>query len=106
MKQINIRIDEDLYKLVKLKCSRNLGIGISPLIKIFLKAFVTQKGVGFYVGDDDLCYLIHRWLGKKKAEQGRKGCAPLSGPRLKELYELNDTPNERRRINQKSQRML
>ena len=99
MKQINIKVDEELYKIVKLKCRRNLGIGIAPLIQIFLRAFVTQKGVGFYVGDDDLCDLFYRWLGKKKAEQGRsKNNAPLPGPRLKDLYDLNDTPNERRRI--------
>lgn len=107
LKQINIRLDEELYQMVKLKCSRNLGIGISPLIKIFLRAFVTQKGVGFYVGDEDLCTLFDKWLRKKKLEQYRgKKCAPLSGPRLKDLYDLNDTPNERRRICQKALRML
>lgn len=106
-RQLNIKLDEDLYQLVKLKCNRNLGIGIAPLIQIFLRAFITQKGVGFYVGDDDLCYLIDRWLGKKKLEQGRnKNSAPLSGPRLRDLYELNDTPQERRRICQAALRML
>lgn len=105
-RQLNIKLDEDLYRMVKLKCNRNLGIGVAPLIQIFLRAFITQKGIGFYVGDDDLCHLIYRWLEKKKLEQGRKGCAPLSGPRLKDLYELNDTPNERRRICQEALRML
>lgn len=50
--------------------------------------FVTQKGVGFYVGDEDLTRLFNRWLRKKYFEQGRKGCAPLPGPKLKDLFEL------------------
>ncbi|MBN2306795.1 hypothetical protein JXD20_02320 [Candidatus Peregrinibacteria bacterium] len=107
MKQINIRINEDLYQMVKFKCNQKFGISISPLIKIFLTAFVTQKGVGFYVGDDDLCHLIYRWLNKKKAEQGRsKNSIRMPGPRLKDLYDLNNTPDERRRICQKALRML
>lgn len=107
MRQINIRLDEELYKMVKLKCKRNFGIGISPLIKMFLRAFITQKGVGFYVGDDDICHLFYQWLGKKKLERNRsKKSAPLSGPRLKDLYDLNDTPNERRRICQSRLTML
>ena len=88
-KQIIIRLDPKLYMMVKMKCKNQLGIGLSPLIKMFLKAFVTQKGVGFYVGDDDLCSLFSDWLRKKRMEIGRKGCAPLQGPRLKDLYNLN-----------------
>ena len=86
--QLSIRIDQDLYLMAKNKCKKQFGIGLSPLIKIFLKSFVTQNGVGFYVGDDDLCHLFSRWLSKKQMERGRKGCAPLPGPRLKDLYEL------------------
>ena len=86
--QMTIRMDYKLYQMAKNKCKTQFGIGLSPLIKIFLKSFVTQKGVGFYVGDDDLCKLFTRWLGKKKMERYRKGCAPLPGPRLKDLYEL------------------
>lgn len=86
--QMTIRMDSKLYQLAKNKCKTQFGIGLSPLIKIFLMSFVTQKGVGFYVGDDDVCKLFERWLGKKKMERHRKGCAPLPGPRLKDLYEL------------------
>ncbi len=88
-RQINIQLDEELYQMVKYKCKHRLGIGMSPLIKLFLRSFVTQKGVGFYVGDDDLCDLFGRWLGKKSMEQGREGCAPLPGPRLKDIYALS-----------------
>jgi hypothetical protein len=87
--QITIRVDQELYDLVKEKCKDTLGIGISPLIKVFLKSFVTQRGVGFYVGDEDFCHLFNRWLGKKEMERYRKGCAPLPGPRLKDLYDLS-----------------
>ena len=88
-RQINIQLPEELYLQVKQKCKNHYDIGISPLIKMFLRAFVTQKGVGFYVGDDDLCGLFGSWLSKKQSEQGRKGCAPMPGPRLKDLYDLS-----------------
>jgi len=88
--QLTIRMDAQLYKLAKNKCNNQFGIGLSPLIKFFLKAFVTQKGIGFFVGDDDLCKLFNMWLTRKKLEINRKGCAPLPGPRLKDLYELKE----------------
>ncbi len=87
--QLNIRLDQELYKTARNKCKTQLGIGLSPLIKIFLKSFVTQPGVGFYVGDQNLCELFTRWLIKKKLEIGRKGCAPLPGPHLRDLYDLS-----------------
>lgn len=88
-KQLTIRLDPKLHIMAQLKCKNQLGIGLSPLIKMFLRSFVTQKGVGFYVGDDDLCSLFSDWLRKKRMEIGRKGCAPMPGPRLKDIYDLN-----------------
>lgn len=87
-RQLNIRIDEKIYQIVKNKCKEEFGIGITPLIKIFLKTFATQKGVGFFVGDLDLQKIIYDWLRKKYLEKGRQGCAPLAGPNLDELYKL------------------
>lgn len=86
--QLTIRMDEELYELAKQKCQEKFGIGLSPLVKVFLKAFVTQRGVGFFIGDEDFCKIFNRWLGKKEMEKYRKGCAPLPGPRLKDLYDL------------------
>jgi len=86
--QYNIRLNKKLYEMAKYKCRVDFGTGLTPLIKFFLRSFVTQKGIGFYVGDDDLRFLFWRWLSKKKMERGRDGCAPLPGPRLKDLYEL------------------
>ena len=94
--QLTVRMDPDLYEMAKYKCEERFGIGLSPLIKVFLKAFVSQHGVGFYIGDEDLCGLFNRWLGKKEMEIHRKGCAPLPGPRLKDLYELG-TPRKKER---------
>lgn len=87
--QLTVRLDPELYRLAKQKCQDRFGIGLSPLIKVFLKSFVTQRGVGFYVGDDDLCKMFNNWLVKKNWEQKRKGCAPLPGPQLRDLYALN-----------------
>ena len=86
--QLNLRLDTELYRLAKAKCKDQFGIGIAPLIKIFLRTFVTQRGIGFFVGDMDLKNILSRWLTKKMMEQGRKGCSPLPGPRLRDLYDL------------------
>lgn len=81
-RQLTIRLDEELLRMAKDKCKNRFGISVSALIKFFLKAFVTQAGVGFYVGDDNLCKLFARWIFKKKNK--------LSfGPSLKDLYELS-----------------
>ena len=86
--QLTIRMNAELYQMAKNKCRQEFGIGLSPLIKIFLKAFVTQQGIGFFVGDEDLHNIFSRWLSKKSLERYRKGCAPLPGPKLKKLYDL------------------
>ena len=85
---LTIRLDEELYQMAKTKCKTQFGLGLSPLVKVFLRAFVSQKGVGFYVGDDDLCKLFSNWFNKKYLEMGRKNCAPLPGPKLKDLFDL------------------
>jgi hypothetical protein len=84
-RQITIRVPEELYERVKYKCNDRLGIGISPLLRIFLQSFVTQQGVGFYIGDSGLCQVVNRWLGKKFHE---KSGMRMPGPRLKDIYEL------------------
>lgn len=88
-KQLTIRMDDELYQMAKYKCKKQFGIGLSPIIKVFLKSFITQRGIGFYIGDDDLCNLFGRWLSRKRGEIGREGCARLPGPNLKDLYELS-----------------
>jgi len=89
-KQINIRLNDDLYEAVKQKCHDRFGVGISPFIKVFLKAFVTQKSVGFWVGDAQLDSLFRSWLrnksfdkirGKREGDQG--GLPPYN-----KLFEL------------------
>ncbi len=72
MKQINIRLNDDLYYLVKAKCHDRYGIGISPLIKVFLRSFVTQKSVGFWVGDSELGDLFRSWVRTKSFDKARK----------------------------------
>ena len=88
IKKITIALDEELYNRVKYKCKEQMGMPVSPLIKMFLRAFISQSGVGFVVGDQDLKKLFNSWLLKKRMEIGRKGCAPLPGPRLKDLFQL------------------
>ena len=92
--QILISLDPELKKLAQQKCQYQFGIGLSPLIKIFLRSFITQKGVGFYIGDSDLCKLIDRWFTKKIFMKGRgKNSAPMPGPRLMDIYNLNASKN-------------
>ena len=86
-KQLNIRLNEDLYEMAQDKCYGQFGIGLSS---------TSQRGVGFYIGDDDLCKLFSRWLYKQswsKAEfrkewRKRRIGTPVPGPRLKDIYNL------------------
>lgn len=89
-KQLNVRIDAELYEMAQNKCYSKFGIGLSPLIKVFLKSFVTQKGVGFYVGDEDLCNLFAKWLIKKRGDRRKMGGFRGYGPYLKDLYDLGN----------------
>jgi hypothetical protein len=79
-------MDPELYRRAQSKCQTQLGIGLSPLIKVFLKSFISKRGVGFYIGDPDISRQFNNWLSKKSLEMHRKGCAPLPGPKLKDLY--------------------
>ena len=94
-KQLTVRMDAKLYEMAQNKCYGQFGIGLSPLIKVFLKSFVTQRGVGFYVGDDDLCALFSKWLTKKSLDKGKIGGTHLYGPFLKDLYHLGNTGKPR-----------
>ncbi|MBU0982034.1 hypothetical protein KKC94_05070 [Patescibacteria group bacterium] len=88
-KQIHIYLNQDLYDQAKQKCQKDFGIGLSPLIKVFLKSFVTQSGVGFYVGDQNLRELFNKWIYKKRFEKDQIGYrSPCPGPRLHDLYDL------------------
>ncbi|MBD3360555.1 hypothetical protein GF366_02005 [Candidatus Peregrinibacteria bacterium] len=87
-KQLTVRVNEDLYEMAKYKCHEQFGIGLSPLIKVFLKAFVSQGGVGFYIGDEDLCNLFRKWLIKKRMNKDKKGGSHIAGPFLKDLYDI------------------
>ena len=87
-KQINIGLDAELYQLAKIKCKDQFGIGLSPLIKMFLRAFVTQKGVGFFVGDQQLRQLFTSWLTKKYMRKNNSQMPDSWGPRLQDIYDM------------------
>lgn len=87
-KQISVRIDADVYQTAKQKAEK-LGLPLATLLRIFLKAFITQRGVGFYVGDQDLAQLFSRWMHKRQfeKERGNRRLAIIP-PRLKDIFEL------------------
>ena len=90
---MTLRLPKEIHEKAKVKCEDEFGIGLSQLLKIFLKTFVTQKGIGFYVGDDDLCLLITKWMSKRYYEKPaggreRTGKYRAPGPRLKDIYDL------------------
>ena len=87
-KMLTVRMDEELYEAVKHKCKNDLAINVGTLVKIFLKSFVTQKGVGFYVGDNDLADLFNGWMQKKKLERTRGSRSAIIGPKLKDIFDL------------------
>ncbi len=91
--QITLRIPKEIHEQAKTKCNEKFGIGVSHLLKIFLRSFIAQKGIGFYVGDDDLCLLISKWLLKRSYEKPyssrqRNGKYRSPGPNLKDIYDL------------------
>ncbi|MFC1751237.1 hypothetical protein ACFL2V_20845 [Pseudomonadota bacterium] len=88
-KQLIVRMNPELYDRAQHKCKEHYGIGLSVLVKMFLRAFVTQQGIGFFVGDQNLRDLFLRWLRRKEFEKGRKGCARMPGPLLRDIYEMN-----------------
>ena len=87
-KQFSIRLHPELYNKAKQKCKDEYGMSLTPLIKIFLKTFITQDGLGFFVGNVQLRKVINSWLEKKSMEKHRQGCAPLPGPKLREIYRI------------------
>jgi len=89
-KKFTIRINEDIYEAAKEKCENQLGISLSNLTKIFLRSFISQRGVGFYIGDDDLCGLFTKWLTKKQLIKSRGVTHYYAGPYLKDLFKLDD----------------
>ena len=88
-KQINIRLDAGLYETAKWKAAK-LGLPLGTLIRVFLKALCTQRGAGFYIGDQDLARLFNRWMDKKQFEKMHGGRVAVTGPRLKDIFELSD----------------
>jgi len=88
-KQISIRLDAALYETAKWK-AKKLGLPLGTLIRVFLKALCTQRGAGFYIGDQDLAQLFNRWMDKKQFEKMHGGRVAVIGPRLKDIFELAD----------------
>ncbi len=88
-KQINIRLDARLHEEAKWKAGK-LGLPLSTLIRVFLKAMTTQRGAGFYIGDQDLAQIFNRWMDKRQFEKMRGGRVAVIGPRLKDIFELSD----------------
>ncbi|MCK4815348.1 hypothetical protein KA005_06225 [bacterium] len=89
-KTLTIRLEENLHKNAKYKCKQKFGISLSALIKVFLASFTSQNGVGFYIGDDDICQLFERWLREKAERKVNPNGFAVYRPRLKDLYDLGN----------------
>ncbi|MBU0705633.1 hypothetical protein KJ657_04045 [Patescibacteria group bacterium] len=87
-KQITIRLDAELFGHAKWKADK-LGLPLATLIRVFLKAMTTQRGAGFYIGDQDLAQLFNQWMDKRQFEKMRGGRVAVIGPRLKDIFELS-----------------
>jgi hypothetical protein len=87
-KQINIRLDAELYQLAKEKCEQKFEIGLGPFIKMFLRTFVSQKGFGFFIGDGDVFRTYNNWINKKRLEKSWGYNISLLGPYYKDLFKL------------------
>ena len=87
-KKLTIVLDEDLYDIVKYKADKQLCMPLATLVRVFLKSFATQKGVGFFVGDQDLKELINKWVRHRDFERARDGRVTLNNVRLKDIFDL------------------
>jgi len=87
-KQITIYLNEDLYEAVKQKCHDQLNVCMGTFIKIFLKAFVTQEGVGFFVGNEDLRKKFKSWLIQKHHEKEGPRDTWGSRPSFRDIFNI------------------
>lgn len=86
-KTFTVTIDADLYGMAKWKADK-LGFPLATLVRVFLKSFTTQRGVGFYVGDQDLVKMLNSWMHDRQFEKAGGGRMNVVGPRLKDIFEL------------------
>jgi antitoxin component of RelBE/YafQ-DinJ toxin-antitoxin module len=86
---ITIRLDEDLYKEAKQKADRVLYMPLATLIRVFLKVFISQEGIGFFVGDHNLKKLINNWIRHRNLERFRQRRDTVHPSRLKDIFDLN-----------------
>ena len=87
--QLTIRLDHEVHRVAKWKADK-LGLPLATLVRVFLKAFCTQRGVGFFIGDQDLAHLFNKWMDKKQFEKMQGGRVAVIGPRLKDIFELSE----------------
>jgi len=85
---ITVRLDEDLYKQAKFKSDKKLCMPLATLIRVFLKAFISQKGVGFFVGDQELTEVINKWVRKRDFERSRNGRLSIINNKLRDIFDL------------------
>ena len=72
---ITIRIDEGLKEKAQQKADE-LGLGLGTLTKLFLKSFVDESQVKFYVGDEIFDEKLSIML---KSKQVKKALKKLGG---------------------------
>jgi hypothetical protein len=87
-KKLTVVLDEDLYKQAKLKSDKKLCMPLATLVRVFLKAFVTQKGVGFFVGESELTELINKWVRHRDFERSRDGRVTIHNNKLRDIFDL------------------
>lgn len=85
---LTIRLDEDLYRQARQKADKKLCMPLATLIRVFLKSFVTQPGVGFFVGDHDLTDLINKWVSHRDFERLRDGRLTIKNIKLRDIFDL------------------
>lgn len=87
-KKLTIEIDADLYRIAKYKADKKLCMPLATLVRVFLKAFVSQNGIGFFVGDHQLTELINKWVRKRDFERMRNGRVSVITNRLRDIFDL------------------
>lgn len=61
-----LSLDPELKKMAMAKSKVKLGIPFSSLLQLFTRAFVYEKNIGFYLGDDDFNGNMRRMIFAKR----------------------------------------
>lgn len=87
-KKLTVQMDAKLYDKAMRKAKGEFGVPLSSIIKLYLHAFISQRGAGFLVADQEMAQRFDCYLNRKECERKYGKGARVPGPRLTKLYKF------------------